>query len=203
MITVFGWFTVELSNERPKELICHSCHMKGQVNVSRHVKLAQLFYIPLFPLRIIDDFQCVSCESSLTFGEMGSELKSHYKDFKLKRFPRFWHFTGVLLVLMFWLFSVYKSAEEQIVILERLSDLSVGRVIEYQMEDNNYSSMKVCGIDKSSELVNVVYNSVQVDNLDRIDKILFPNYYSKDTLQLTMETILELGENGKIKSVHW
>ena len=71
------------------------------------------------------------------------------------------------------------------------------------MDDGNFSSMQICGVNQNDSIVNVVYNSVTVDRYDGIDNILYPNYYSKDTIQMTMNEIFEMADIGIIKSVHW
>ena len=203
MIATYGWFTSEISSERPKDIICNSCSSKGQVNVERNAVLLQAFFIPLFPIRITDHFHCVRCQETISFSDMGKEQQIINRRFKSKRLPKIWHFSGVIMLIIGFLFFGYNRFKEHSVTMARLSTLSENRIIDFELENGDYSTMRVCKVNKNHSTVKVVFNTLVIESYDGIEMVISPNTYYKDTIVLDMKEILTMAENGKIKSVHW
>ncbi len=202
MIIPYGVFSSVSSSNRPKGLTCDSCGQNGQIVVEKHIVSVHVFYVPLFPIKISDEFNCLNCNESVSYQEMGPQLRKYYKPFKSNQFPRFWHFSGVLMLVLVGIWWGCNRYSNRRINVDRLERLSIGRIIEYQSDNSSYSSMKVCGISRDSSIL-LVHNSFEVASYSEINRILFSSYYSTDTLEMKPKVLIDMAWNGEIKSVHW
>lgn len=201
VVIPFGAYNVEIASSRPKNLACHRCGQKGEVEITKYSRLGYLIYIPFFPYRLFTQFRCVACESDLQFQEMDEALKAHYGSFKLRKLPKFWHFSGLLLVLLLYLVSHYKDYRAHQTIEERLAKLEVERVITYEIDDGLFSSYKVIGLEKGR--IQVFANKLQVTSLNQMHLIEGNEYYQKDTLDFSSQYFQDLLNSEKIKAITW
>lgn len=201
MIIPYGWFTSRIYSKRPKEIVCFDCGQKGQMEVEKFVVTPSVFYVPLLPISIYSEVFCISCNTSLRFSEMDEKLRIQYKEYKPRKFPPIWSFSGVLLVLFVFLGIFISDLKDRYTNLKRFEKAEVGRVIEYKMENNHYSAMKICAFNDTMAFV--VKDLYEVDSYRHINKILDDYHFSNDTVQLEIGEIKDWIYSGKVKSVHW
>lgn len=202
MIPIFhGSGITEFDAKRPKDIQCHHCGAIGKTFVRKYSKTWHLSFIPLFPVWIVDEFECVHCNSVLQFREMDSELKRHYRPFKSRRVPPWWNFSGVVIALIIIGWSSVSYLKKQSTILDRIEHIEAERILDIETEEGKYSTVKVCSV--SDDYVAVVFNKFEAEIEKDLSRIDAPNNYSRDTIELERSILQEWVQEGRVKDVHW
>ena len=84
---------------------------------------------------------------------------------------------------------------------KRLVETPLSRVLEYEMEEDTYSAIKIIAVTDHSYLY--FQNNLSIEDEDFISKILEEKYFTKDTLELKMGVFKKWIDEGKIISVHY
>lgn len=198
---IFGWNTYESSSKRPKDIQCFSCGSIGEMFVRKHVKVCQLYFMPIFPYAIWSEVECVRCKSYLQLNNLSPELEQLYGPYKPNILPKLWHLTGLLIIFGLLGWAWFSTIQHKNLMKARVDAIEVGRVIDFQTANKNYSTFKIC--DQVKDTLFVVYNKFEVDNKTGLSRIFEPTFYSKDTVVLNKNELIEWINDGKVKDVHW
>ena len=116
MFYVYGWNSIKIRAKRPQDIRCFECNKIGQMNVNKYVNYAHVFWIPFFPYRIVNEFECVHCRTSINYNEMGIELKRIYGLHKSSA-PPVWSFSGIILIIIeFGFFSKENFSSKRVLL---------------------------------------------------------------------------------------
>lgn len=157
-------------------------------------------WIPIFPYKIINEFECVHCRSVLEYSEMGSELKPTYSSF-VSRTPPIWSFSGIIIILGIFAYSFISSMPDTEKLVSMINSPEVDRIFDYKMNETTYSTFKVCSFDDN--VIRVVYNQYQAKNTIDMERLSEPNFFEQDTVEIEIETLLKDVEDGIIIDAHW
>jgi len=197
---VYGWNTAKFNTKRPKDLRCHNCNDFGNVSVTKFVKYANIYWIPLFPYRVINEVECHSCGEITHLKDISDELKRHYIDYKSVA-PPFWSFSGIAIIIGLVVYGWISNLPDTEGMISKINNIEESRIFEFKTEDDEYSSFKVCSFDEDS--IYIVYNEYQSPKQSDMEDVSGTNDFSKDTLSIDRELLLELVEDGTIVDVRW
>ena len=200
MFYVYGWNSFKIRTKRPQDIRCFECDKIGQMNVNKYVNYAHIFWIPFFPFRIVNEFECVHCRTSINYNEMGVELKRIYGPYK-SSVPPIWSFSGIILIAAIILWGWYSNLPDKDRMISIVNAPKENTVFDFKTEDGEYSSFRVCSFDE--DYLYIVYNQFQVSNIKDLDRVSEPNFFTQDTLVVDRETLLNEIESGIIRDVHW
>ena len=197
---IYGWNNFKLRTKRPLEMSCYNCNKVGQTNVIKYVKFAHFMWVPIFPYKIINEFECVHCRSVLEYGEMDAEMKLSYRSF-VSRTPPIWSFSGIIILLGVFIYSFISNLPDKKKLVSMINSPEVERIFDYKVDDETYSTFKICSFD--DKVLMVVYNKFQADNVMEMDRLSEPNFFDQDTIVIEKKELLEQVESGLLLDVHW
>jgi hypothetical protein len=199
MLIAYGFTTIEIASSRPKEVQCYNCEKIGQVNISKQVTTLFLI-LPLFPIKINTEFNCVHCNHSIFYNEMDHDLKEYFKPFKIKKRPALWNFSGIIVTLIILIVFQFNHIKKKEIVKERLDTLKLNRIIAIKTEEGKYTTYKICKID--GKQIKFIYNSYEVENQKGLERIEY-DYYSNDTAIIDKSTLYEWLQDDKILDIYW
>lgn len=138
---------------RPKEMECFDCHEKSTMVVSGYVKTFDLFYLPIFPVRMWQEVSCVSCKASLTVGEMTPETRNKYRPFLSFPYPRPWHFTIIFLLFIPFIVASWPRSAPEVTkdeLLFRAETIRENRMITLQQPDSQQVTLRVISVGRDT-----------------------------------------------------
>lgn len=197
---IFGSNSSHLKSEHLQEIACPHCQNADSIDISVFGKYVHLFWIPFFPMGKVGASQCRHCRQTLKEKEMPENFKAAFKEFKSQLKTPIWHFSGLILLILFIGWSVYAVNQNKKETQLLISDPQVGDVYEYKTDADYYSLMKVTAIEGQSIIfVPNDYEVARESKLNRIDK---PENYSPDEYEMSLEDLVELYNTGQIVDVN-
>lgn len=195
---LYGFNTLEYSSTRPKDIPCISCDKLGEMFVRKYVTVFHLFFIPMLPVWIRSEVECVHCKEKIRYSEMAPETKKKFRKFIPFKFPPIWSFMGILLILGGIAWANVNSWKSRQKMRERLVNLEVGRFLDYEKKEGPSARFRV--VEVSDQQASVVLDPFKEILLPEDD---FPNAGKKDTLILNRNMLLDWFDQEKLESVHW
>lgn len=200
MAFIYGWYRTEFGTSRPKEAACFSCGAESQMIVHHYSHIFHIFMIPIFPYKVTHEITCVSCKSTLAYGDMDRGMKQRYATYRINRFPPLWHFSGVWIILGLLAWWQIAAGNQRIETLSRIEKIAPEAVIEYQVSEGIYSTLKVQRVE--GDAIYVTPNNLQTQQEDKLINIESPENYSKDTVLIHRDTLRKWLKNDRILGVY-
>jgi hypothetical protein len=197
---IYGWNNFKLRAKRPLEMSCYNCNKVGQTNVTKYVKFAHFMWVPIFPYKTINEFECVHCRSVLEYGEMGKDLKQTHRQY-ISSTPPIWSFSGIIIFIGIFVYFFISNLPDKEKIVSMINSPEVDRIFDYKIDDETYSTFKICSFDDN--VIRVVYNTYQADNLKEMERLNEPNFFDQDTIVIEKKELLEQVETGVLLDAHW
>lgn len=171
-----------IRTKRPKEITCFDCREKSSMNVNSYVKTFDIFFIPILPYAMWQEVSCVSCNATISFREMGPELREQYKPFRKFPFPKPWHFSWPLIILGIFIWSKRETTIPKDELLLRAETIKVNRMITIRIDETSIASLEVIAVNDQS--VQVIQNQ-------------------QDTLLLSRDTLTKWVQSERITNIYW
>lgn len=181
-ISIFSWSTRNIRSKRPQDIQCFDCHDTASMSVNSYVKTFEFFFIPVFPFSMWQEVSCAHCNATLSYQEMGPELREKYKPYRKRVLPRPWHFAGPLIILGLFLWTQRDTSISTDELLIRAESIKVNRMITIQLDEKNISSLKVIAVKEKS--IQVVQNQ-------------------QDTLSMSRDSLIQWVQSEKVTNIYW
>ena len=94
----YGWDTRLIKMDDVPDAQCPNCQKKGTMIMSRYVKYAYVYWIPIVPFDSYGMCQCNDCDQILEYPEMPYAIQQHYDKFKEKVSLPLWSFSGIVVI---------------------------------------------------------------------------------------------------------
>jgi len=94
----FGSAPIEYDSKRPKDIICHNCHQKGQTFIYKYLKYFYILYIPIFTYKFWTKYKCVRCNFEANEKDLSQKNQLLYENFKTKKLLPIWTFSGLIII---------------------------------------------------------------------------------------------------------
>ncbi|PIE97303.1 MAG: hypothetical protein CR988_08350 [Treponema sp.] len=104
MILYYGIKEKPLKTKNINTVWCSSCSKRGFISFSMFSKYFHIFWIPIFPVFRWGYSECSYCNNRLEPKVMPEDLKEEYKKFKKEAKFKIWQFSGVIAVVLLFLF---------------------------------------------------------------------------------------------------
>jgi len=190
---------------RPRNTPCFSCGAEDNLTLEQQVKTYHVFFLPLFPYHVRHELTCHTCGESLSIQEMPPELKTRYGHLKPSLLSILVHFTGIfLLVALFGIIAYSTSSEKTAAkaeLSQRIQTLKKGRIIEFETEEGQFSTLKICKVE--GDQIFAFPNKFEVEKPADIVRIKEATFYSQDTLRMTKATLSAWLDEGRVRQIYW
>ena len=197
---IFGSNSSHLKSEHLQEIACPHCQTTDSIDISVFGKYAHVFWIPFFPMGKAGASHCQHCKQTLKEKEMPENFKAAFKSFKSQLKTPVWHFSGLVIVILFIGWSVYAGNQNKKENQVFINQPQVGDVYEYKTDTDYYSLMKVTAVEGQNIIfVANDYEVARESKLGRIDK---PENYSSDEYEISHADLVELYSTGQIVDVN-
>ena len=197
---VYGSRAVHLKTVQSHKATCANCDTQGSIIISVFRKHAHIFWIPLFPIGKRGVSQCQHCKNTLESGSMPESIKREYTNLKEDAKGPYWQFSGLGLILAFFLYSSYSGGENKKITLDYISAPVKGDVYEYKMEEGDYSTLKVIAVTNDSVFVSP--NEYAINRISKIYKIDKPENYSELSYGIGKDRLKEMYESGDVFDIN-
>jgi len=88
---------------------CHYCSNRDTLQMNIFQRYLHIFWIPVVPIGKTGVSQCAHCKQVLTMSQMPDDLKLSYDNLKLEAKTPWWAFSGLFLIGVFVLFSIFAT----------------------------------------------------------------------------------------------
>ncbi len=196
---LFGTKSTHLTSVKAQDRYCLGCDNYDNIVLNVFQKQIHLFGIPIFPMGKIGNAFCQNCKKELEEEAMPELIKHQYLLVKNEVKGPSWQISGSLLLLgLILAFSLAhkKSNQKE---LEYLASPNKGDVYEYQINETDYSTMKL--IKASADSIYVYLNRYNVDNPARLNWINKAENYKKNTIAFERQKINDMFNEGKILEI--
>jgi hypothetical protein len=157
-------------------------------------------FIPIIPFRVKNLFICKSCNYEFNIKELDNESKTYYKQFKSKKSTPIWLFSGPIIAFIIFGFFTYNKVKNNNEMILRLQNGKQKQVIEYETEEGQFTTIRTLKVNNDSVWLN--YNSFEIENYEYIDRITASENYISDTAIISLNNLIEMAEEGQIKSIY-
>jgi hypothetical protein len=107
---IFGSRATNIGEFNVPQAECAHCHQRGTQRVAVFGRYAHIFWIPLFPIGKTVVSECTHCLRTLKKKEFSPELRRKYDEQAITVSRPFWHYVGLVAVLLFVGSSVIAAA---------------------------------------------------------------------------------------------
>ncbi len=197
---IYGTKSVHLKTQQPPTLVCPSCASQGTTAISVFRKHAHIFWIPLFPIGKKGISQCQHCSMVLWAKEMPEQIKRACFNLKKESKGPLWQFSGLVLIGIFIVFSIYANGEDKKRELEYLKAPQIGDVYEFKIKTGGYSTLKVVNVTNDS--VYVSPNEYEINKISKIYRIDKPENYSDIVYGISNKQIQLMYNTGEIFDIN-
>lgn len=101
-----------------KNFKCNYCETNEGQNIIEYGRYFHVFWIPMFPLGRKTFSQCEHCKSTLKKNEFNYELKKIYYENGLKLRRPWWHWAGLILIILGIIFLTLAISKISLVLLQ-------------------------------------------------------------------------------------
>jgi len=198
-MTLLGTKSTHLKSVKAHDRYCVGCENYDTIVLNVFQKQIHLFGIPVFPTKKTGNAFCQKCKNTLEEEAMPELIKQQYLLVKNESRRPSGQLSGILLLLSLTLTISLAYKKTNQTELEYLAYPNKGDVYEYQINETEYSTMKIIKISKDSVYVNL--NRYNVDTPSRINKIDKTENYRKNRVSLERQEINDLYNKGKILEI--
>lgn len=199
-IFVYGSYSTEIDSFRPKGTVCPNCDATDQIEIHKVIDVIHFMYAPIIPTRIENIIHCHACGYEFSIKGLNKESKKYWKSFKSKKWTPIWFFSGPIFIVLIFAYSSYSQFKNENEMLERLQSGNQNQIIEYEMENGSFSTMKTIKINDNE--VWLFYNNFHIEDYKFIDRITGNQVYSSDTSKVDLQNIKDLINDGKVKFIY-
>jgi len=196
---VYGTKPVHVKTEQVNNITCPNCKTNNSTIFSIYSKHAYLYWIPFFPYGKTAVSECQNCKAQLTQKEMPIEFKNEAIRLKSESKTPLWQFSGLVLLAVLIPFVIYTSKKNDKKELEYIQNPVIGDVYTYELEDGNYSTLKVNNVTFDS--VFILQNDYEINKSHKTYKIDKEENYSNEAYGIPREEINSMYLEKTILSV--
>ena len=177
---------------------CKNCGASESVELIVYQRFAHIFWIPIFPIRKIYTTTCYKCKTTLTGDEIQNSYLSFYQEVRKKVGTPLWSFAGLIvvgsIVILISVLSYFGSVKNEFMI----HDPQRGDVYKYQLENGEYSLMKIS--ETVGDTVYVFLNSYSTNSIRGINRLMNEGRanYNKEAVPKLRDDLIRMFENGEI-----
>ena len=128
---IFGTNQIFLDGQNNVSCSCPECDKNDEISFVVYDRYFHLFWIPIFVYYKSGLATCENCGTTWKPSKMPEHIKRKYKEFKGETKLPFWHFSGLIIILLFTLYIWYSHHQEQIERKERIENPMIGDVYYY------------------------------------------------------------------------
>lgn len=196
----YGTKPTHLNTEKVSNYKCEHCKELNTTSISVYSKYFHLYWIPLFPYSKMTIATCDNCETETKKKNFTEQLKLSYSNIKSNSKTPIWHFTGLIIIGLLFIFMQYSSKQTAKNKIIYINNPEVNDVYYTKIDENVYSTLKVDKV--TTDSVYLLQNSLTLDVGYKNYKIDKPeNYKTMDTLTISKEKLLDLFNDKTIYSV--
>lgn len=122
---------------------CPNCGAVRSVRISYYAKYFHVFWIPFFPTSKTAISQCNNCKQVLYPKEMPAKLFAAYQENSKGAKRPFTHFIGLILIGLFFAFSIFSVVITKMNQTDYAKDPQVGDVYEMKLNNGEYTFFKI------------------------------------------------------------
>lgn len=177
---------------------CPKCGASQQVQMYVLQRYAHIFWIPLFPIGKTGVAQCDTCKATYKKSQMDTGLKMAYSNMKSQVRPRWWMFSGLIIIALLLLSLTRNSMKNEAKSKQRIEHPSIGDCYKIKTENGNFSLMRVERVEDDTVYVSYCeYESTSPMKLYKLTETAFgeiSDSFSKYQIQ-------QQYQSGKISGV--
>lgn len=104
---IFGSKSTQLLPSEYTNEQCLKCKAESSIYMGIFQEYFHIFWIPIFPEKKTASTRCNKCGNVIQLDDFSGNLYEHYKILRSKRKTPIWTYTGVFLVLLYFILKNY------------------------------------------------------------------------------------------------
>lgn len=151
MIFITGRSSTNITSQTSYSTSCPSCGEKGNVVFRVDGKYVHFMFIPCFPTGKTLTAYCTKCNCVQDYYEMSPEMKNEIFHFSKKHKSPILHYTGAILVLLFFLFIIFGIIRADNRKANYIANPKINDLYEISIDaDKSYTIMRIENIENDS-----------------------------------------------------
>jgi hypothetical protein len=204
MLIFFTKKNINIKNGQIKNIDCPNCGSNTNIIYNVFAKYISVLWIPFFPLnRTTTITECSLCKKTYEYlNFLPSDIKKKLQN-QNQKYPfhtPLWMYTGVFVVLVFFLYCFYNIKKEEKNTSIYIKNPKVGDVYSIKISDGHFTSARVDKINNDS--IYLTDNNYETDQITGIDDINVAKNYTTVKEVLTKKEIQEAYKKEKIFAIH-
>ncbi|MCC6818957.1 MAG: hypothetical protein IT245_08710 [Bacteroidia bacterium] len=133
---------------------------------------SHVFWIPMFPMKMVGMSVCGDCKQLLTEKEMPASYKKYVDDVKSYSKAPLWMWSGLIACGLLLSYGIFASQKHDELKNQLISAPKLGQIYEWRNEQNEYTLSKIVKINKDTVYVQWSdYTSTKLTGLTDISKM--------------------------------
>lgn len=179
---IYGYRASHLLTE-PVTGSCPACATPDRLRTSIFGRYAHVYWVPLLPIGKTGASECGHCHFVILPKEMEASLKESFRELKQRSRAPWWHFAGLLLVLVGLGWGLVANSNDARANRSFITMPHKGDVYHVRTNNGHYSLWKVQ--DVTGNAVKLLANNYEIDNQTKVNELDRPENFAPDPLELT------------------